>query len=564
MMFTQNTAIVCTGLKHAAETERMYTPKEPELRQATKRPETAARARPRPGSLLDLVSDDEDDFRPAYHPSQTAETSRTPFSPNRQQAAISEQINTPPTPVKGQIMGYVAALRAIGPDDVFQWLKDGLLWIIGATVLCMAAALIYAMAAQPRYTVYTDLVIDPANLQVVNDDVFGNSPLRDSQLLEVESKLRVLTSRNVLTRVIDSMNLTQDEEFVKPGLFDGIKQLFSSASKDETEQAKMLSAIRALAERVEARREERSFVVSLGVYTDSPEKSVAVSDAMVDAFEKEIFESAAQSAGRVATTLNDRLEELRRNVTSAEAKVEEFKRRNGLQSANGELVSTQLVAELNTQVLTAQQRFIELETRYKQMQDAISTGRTSTASVFASPAMTALRQDYDQALLQLNSLKLTYGTRHPRITAANSDLSTLKASIDNEARRIADTAFGDMNQAKSALAALQGKASEQQTTVYMDNDSQVELRDLERDARAKAALYETHLTRAQQITEQQQINTSNIRVISRAMPPQSRSWPPRTLLLLAAGAFAGIAIGIGLALLFGILRALRQHQPRTG
>ena len=219
---------------------------------------------------------------------------------------------------------------------------------------------------------------------------------------------------------------------------------------------------------------------------------------------------------------------------------------------------------MNTQVLTAQQRSIELETRYKQMQEAISTGRTGTASVFVSPTMTTLRQDYDQALLQLNSLQLTYGTRHPRITAANSDLATLKTSISNEARRIADAALGDMNQAKSALAALQGKANEQQTTVYMDNDSQVELRDLERDARAKAALYETHLTRAQQITEQQQINTSNIRVISRAMPPQSRSWPPRTLILLAAGAFAGIAIGVGLALLSGILRALRQHRPRAG
>ena len=542
----------------------MYTPKEPDLRQAIKRPETVARSRPRPGSLLDLVSDDDEDFRPAHQASTADEAARPTFTPNRQQAAIAEQINAPSTPVKGQIMGYVAALRAIGPDDVFQWLKDGLLWIIGATVLCVAAALIYAMVAQPRYTVYTDLVIDPANLQVVSDDVFGNSPLRDSQLLEVESKLRVLTSRNVLTRVIDSMNLTQDEEFVKPGLLDGLKQLFSSATKDETQQTKMLSAIRALAERVEARREERSFVVSLGVYTDSPEKSVALSGAIVDAFEKEIFESAAQSAGRVATTLNDRLEELRRNVTNAEAKVEEFKRQKGLQSSNGELVSTRLVAELNTQVLTAQQRYIELETRYKQMQQAISTGQTGTASVFVSPTMTALRQDYDQALLQLNSLKLTYGARHPRITAANSDLTTLKASINNEARRIADAALGDMNQAKSALAALQGKANEQQTTVYMDNDSQVELRDLERDARAKAALYETHLTRSQQITEQQQINTSNIRVISRAMPPQSRSWPPRTLILLALGAFAGIATGIGLALSFGILRALRQHQPRTG
>lgn len=552
------------GLENAAETERMYTPKEPDLRQAMKRPETAARSRPRAGSLLDLVSDDEDDFRSVHHAAAAAETARATFSPTRQQAAIAEHINTPSTPVKGQIMGYVAALRSIGPDDVFLWLKDGLLWIGGATVLCVAAALIYAMSAQPRYTVYTDLVIDPSNLQVVNDDVFGSNPLRDSQLLEVESKLRILTSRNVLTRVIDSMNLTQDTEFVKPGILGGIKTLLSSATKDEDQQAKMLSATRALAERVEARREERSFVVSLGVYTDNPEKSVALSDAIVDAFEKEIFESAAQSAGRVATTLNDRLEELRRNVTNAEAKVEEFKRRKGLQSSNGELVSTRLVTELNTQVLAAQQRYIELETRYKQMQEAISTGRTDTASVFVSPAMTALRQSYDDAQLQLNSLKLTYGTRHPRITAANSDLSTLKTSIGNEARRIADTALGDMNQAKSALAALQGKANQQQTTVYMDNDSQVELRDLERDARAKAALYETHLTRAQQITEQQQINTSNIRVISRAMPPQSRSWPPRTLILLAIGAFAGAAIGIGLALLFGVLRALRHHQPRAG
>lgn len=541
----------------------MYTPKEPDLRPATKRPETASRPRRHGGSLLDFVTDD-DELHDARHARTVDETQRAEAFPNRQQEVIAERFKVPATPVKGQLMGYVTALRSIGPDDVFQWLKDGMLWIIGATALCLAAAFVYAMVAQPRYTVYTDLVIDPTNLQVVNDDVFGSNPLRDSQLLEVESKLRILTSRNVLTRVINSMNLTQDPEFVKPDALGGLKQLFSTATKDDTEQEKMLSAIRTLSEQVEARREERSFVVSLGVYTDNPEKSVTLSDTIVGAFETEIFESAAQSAGRVATTLNQRLDELRRNVTDAEAKVEEFKRQKGLQSSNGELVSTRLVAELNTQVLTAQQRYIELETRYKQMQTAISTGQTSTASIFLSPTMTALRQDYDEAMLQLNSLKLTYGTRHPRITAANSDLATLRASITNEARRIAGTAQGDMNQARSALGALQGKATEQQTTVYMDNDAQVELRDLERDARAKAALYETHLTRAQQITEQQQINTSNIRVISRAMPPQSRSWPPRTIVLLAAGAIAGLAIGIGLAILFGMLRVLRQNQPRAG
>lgn len=460
------------------------------------------------------------------------------------------------------IMGYVRTLRTIGPDDIVLWLRDGWVLISAITILFVAIALIYAVTAQPRYTVYTDIVIDPSNLQVVSDDVFGSSPLRDSQLLEVESKLRILTSRNVLTRVIDDLNLTQDREFVKPDILAGLKSLFG-ASDDATESDKVLTAMRALSERVEARREERSFVVALGVYTDDPQKSVMVSDAIVAAFENEIFESAAKSAGRVASTLNQRLEDLRQNVTEAEARVEEFKRLKGLQSSNGELVSTQLASELNTQVLAAQQRSIEMETRYQQMQAAIAAGRTETASIFASPAMSTLRQEYDTAIKQLNALTLTYGTRHPRITAANSELETLRVSIVNEAKRIAETAQGDMQQAKSTLEALQSKAGEQQSNVYTDYDSQVVLRDLERDSRTKAALYESHLTRAQQIAEQQQINTSNISVISRAMPPKSRSWPPRTLILLGAGAVSGLMFGIAMAILRGGLRTLRfgrQHM----
>lgn len=459
-------------------------------------------------------------------------------------------------------MDYVQALRTIGPDDIALWLRDGWLLISATTIFFITIALIYAVTAQPRYTVYTDIVIDPSNLQVVGDDVFGSSPLRDSQLLEVESKLRILTSRNVLTRVINDLNLTEDREFVKPDILAGLKSLFG-ASDEVTESGKMLTAMRALSERVEARREERSFVVALGVYTDDPQKSVMVSNAIVAAFENEIFESAASSAGRVASTLNQRLEDLRQNVTDAEARVEEFKRLKGLQSSNGELVSTQLASELNTQVLAAQQRFIEMETRYQQMQAAIAAGRTGTASIFASPVMSTLRQEYDTAVKQLNALTLTYGTRHPRLTAANSELETLRISIVNEAKRIAETAQGDMQQAKSTLEALQSKAGEQQSNVYTDYDSQVVLRNLERDSRAKAALYESHLTRAQQIAEQQQINTSNISVISRAIPPKSRSWPPRTLILLAAGAIAGLMFGIAMAILRGGLRTLRfgrQHM----
>jgi uncharacterized protein involved in exopolysaccharide biosynthesis len=94
--------------------------------------------------------------------------------------------------------------------------------------------------------------------------------------------------------------------------------------------------------------------------------------------------------------------------------------------------------------------------------------------------------------------------------------------------------------------------------VFSDNESQVALRELERDATSKTTIYESFLSRARQITEREQIDTTNVRVISGAVPPPARSWPPRTMLLVALGLFAGFFLGMLVALVRGISRDLRQ------
>src|SRR5690606_3454527 len=80
----------------------------------------------------------------------------------------------------------LSAIGLIGIDDFLTWLHRGRGWILAMILLCTLAALAYALAATPRYTVYTDIVVDPANLNIVNDDVFATSPQRDTQLMEVE------------------------------------------------------------------------------------------------------------------------------------------------------------------------------------------------------------------------------------------------------------------------------------------------------------------------------------------------------------------------------------------
>ncbi|TIP98762.1 MAG: lipopolysaccharide biosynthesis protein, partial [Mesorhizobium sp.] len=74
----------------------------------------------------------------------------------------------------------------------------------------------YGLLSKQRYTVTTEILINPANLQVVENDVYSQPGQVDSQILNARSKQRILTSGNVLARVVDELGLANDPEFLDP------------------------------------------------------------------------------------------------------------------------------------------------------------------------------------------------------------------------------------------------------------------------------------------------------------------------------------------------------------
>jgi succinoglycan biosynthesis transport protein ExoP len=89
----------------------------------------------------------------------------------------------------------------------------------------------------------------------------------------------------------------------------------------------------------------------------------------------------------------------------------------------------------------------------------------------------------------------------------------------------------------------------------------VTLRELERDVQASRAVYESFLVRARETGEQERLDTKNIRVISRAEPPQGRSFPPSNLLLAVGALLLGVGAGSGIV----IMRDTRGRAlPRSG
>ena len=141
------------------------------------------------------------------------------------------------------------------------------------------------------------------------------------------------------------------------------------------------------------------------------------------------------------------------------------------------------------------------------------------------------------------------GPRHPQVIAAAAQVVQSRRRIDEELSRIAETALSDYNRARASEEEIERSVDTLKGDVTKTNQQQVRLRELESEAESDRAVYTAFLNRAKEVGEQQDLNDTNSRIITRAVPPTAKSSPPRTLIV--AGSFILGLIGGGM---IGLLR----------
>src|SRR5689334_3386920 len=93
-----------------------------------------------------------------------------------------------PEPVATVTLGKIGDFLELDFGRLFVWLKKGLLASVALAGLGAVAGGAYAVLSPAKYTVSTDILIDPANLQVVTDDLFQQPGQVDNALLTAGSK----------------------------------------------------------------------------------------------------------------------------------------------------------------------------------------------------------------------------------------------------------------------------------------------------------------------------------------------------------------------------------------
>lgn len=453
----------------------------------------------------------------------------------------------------------------IDPLQVVRGISRSKLLIVSTTILGTVLGVAVAVSTPKKYEATTQMVIEPGDLKLSDNDLTQPVGQPDAALAVVETRIKMVTSGKVLDKVVADLNLVDDPEFNGQGSGGlGVLSLIRSILSRQDgpggggEVRRQALAVGNLAKSLSVERSGKSFVVSISATTQSADKSAKIANTTRDVFQQEAAQYQFGMAGRATDQLTAKLDDLRKNVETAERKVEDFRATHDLVDAQGHLISDDQMLKLNEQLSVTRARTLELNARAASARslDVNSVINGTLPEEINSNTMSELRAQYAVLKQEADRAAVRLGPRHPEYQALNAQLDGSRERIAGELRRIASSLQVDLKrsvQLEQDLASRLAQAKVQSGDV---NSDLVSLRELERDATAKRSVYEQYLLRAKETGEQQNINTTNINLMTPAQPPLEPNGPSRAVIAMA-GLLLGLASGIGVGAMRGALASLR-------
>lgn len=467
----------------------------------------------------------------------------------------------PPTSTGAPSAGAGTAPSLMGEFRVvFNALAARWRWIMLITLASLAAAVLFLMLASPRYVATAQILIDPRAKRIVEgavvQDGFGSSAAGADTLL-VDSQVELIASTAVLKRIVETEKLHLDPEFaISSG--GGFRMLlrntlghaiFGTAREEAPDTDAVDNALWRFADKhLRVRRVGNTYVINVAVMSTDGKKAARLANAIAASYINDQVRSAGDTTRETTVALQSRIEELRTKLEVAESAVEAFRTKAGLIGSPNLLVTEQQLQQTNDKLILARSQVALAKARYEQVRDVSSRGGAALlgaqSDALKSPVIANLRAALSRVERREAINQQTLRPGHPDYASVLTERRAVLAQIDEELNRIKGNAQAEYDLAASTERALQAELTSLQAQTSSSNQSQVRLRELQREAQSARSIFEQYLNRAKETREQEGLGRGNSRIISQATAPLYPSFPP-TMLILAGALFAGLAGGAG-------------------
>jgi polysaccharide biosynthesis transport protein len=453
--------------------------------------------------------------------------------------------------------------------------------ILVPMAIWMVLGVVYLVTTPRTYVASSTLLLDAGTNPVVAE----LAAMDDQALSEgaIENARLVIQSDPLATAVVETLALDRNEGYLEPpqsllsGVVAGVigvvrapinllraeapQVVTTDAAPTDPAALQRARVARDLGDKIGVERIGRSGAISVYFSSHDPVIAADVVNAYAEAYIADVLNANFESTERTTEWLQNRLSDLEAAASAAAAEAEAYRTENGLVSAEGRFMSEDAVSNLNANLAeaiaeTARTRAVVegyeavVARGIEGLQSAAAIGTETTAD----PALEELQSSLADAIADLNRITANYGSTHPQAQLLSAEIETAAARLFVLVQQRLEGARGDFSVAEARVAALRESLGQAVGDNAAAGTAQVGLRALEQRAETLSMLYQTFLTRFQEIDQQRDFPIADVRILTTAEVPRSADGPRASRTL---------AIALVMGLLFGVaLVAFREWNDR--
>ena len=427
-------------------------------------------------------------------------------------------------------------------------------WIIVPTVLAAALSVTAVNMVTPRYKSEARILIDGRENVFLRPNGERNEERTALDAEAVTSQVQLLLSRDLAREIIRKNKLAERPEF--DPVLQGISPLKSllalfGIGRDPFSLTPEERVLDAYYDRFTAYAVDKSRVIVVEFQSRDPELAARVANSIADGY-LVLQQNARQAQAKAASQwLSGEIDSLRKKVAEAESRVEDFRSKSSLfVGTNNTTLSNQQMGELNTQLNNARALKSDAESKARLIREMLQSGKPIEASeVLNSELIRRLSEQRVTLRGQLAEQSSTLLDNHPRIKELKAQLADLDRQIREEASKLSRSLDSDARIASGRVEGLSASLEQLKKQATSTNGQDVQLRGMEREAKAQRDLLESYLAKYREANTRENIDAAPAdgRIISRASVSNVPAYPKKlpivliatlATLMLSAGAIA--------------------------
>lgn len=414
--------------------------------------------------------------------------------------------------------------------------------VIAVFLVVAAHATVRTFLQRPVYTAAAQLLIEreaPTILNFkevaeVNAGVWGDD--------YYQTQYKVLQSRALARKVIESMDLFQDPEFGGPR---PAAEVASAKAAAPGESSLMEGLIDGYLGRLKVEPVKNSRLVSVGAEAFRPDLAARVANRHAQLYIQQALEFRYQISSEAGSWLQGQIEDQRKKVEAADLALQATKEDLGISNIEErQRLLDQKLGELGSALTSLKTSRLEKEALVQQMKTARRPDELP--EVMRSPIVQSLRLELTTLERQEAQLLQRYLDQHPEVVKTRAQIQEVRRRVQAEAQRVIRTAENEWRgleaQERSLAQALEAAKAEavdlQRRTVPHESKK--------RELEASKEVLNGLLARQKQTDVASELKTTNIRILDSAVVPGGPSRPNRRR-DVGMGMLFGLALGIGLA-----------------